>query len=150
MKNNSIGKDFVITCFGESHGKCVGVVIDGCPAGLELSEHYIQKEVNRRIPPKPEIVSARQEKDVVEIQLREYEIISREADKIEITFGKGENMLKTSFDVLEDRLEIKFSSKNSELNRFWMRIQANEGEAIYGCGEQFSEVNLRGKKVPEK
>lgn len=64
---NSIGKKFVITCFGESHGRCVGVVIDGCPAGLALSEQDIQKELDKRIPPKPEIVSARREKDVVEI-----------------------------------------------------------------------------------
>ena len=67
LESNSIGKKFVITCFGESHGRCVGVVIDGCPAGLPLSEQDIQKELDKRIPPKPEIVSARREKDVVEI-----------------------------------------------------------------------------------
>jgi len=67
LEGNSIGKEFVITCFGESHGRCVGVVIDGCPAGLPLSEQDIQKELDRRIPPKPEIVSARREKDIVEI-----------------------------------------------------------------------------------
>ena len=67
MEGNSIGKEFVITCFGESHGRCVGVVVDGCPAGLPLSEQDIQKELDKRIPPKPEIVSARREKDVVEI-----------------------------------------------------------------------------------
>jgi len=67
LESNSIGKEFVITCFGESHGRCVGVVIDGCPAGLALSEQDIQKELDKRIPPKPEIVSARREKDVVEI-----------------------------------------------------------------------------------
>ncbi len=67
LKGNSIGKEFVITCFGESHGRCVGVVIDGCPAGLPLSEQDIQKELDKRIPPKPEIVSARREKDIVEI-----------------------------------------------------------------------------------
>ena len=67
LECNSIGKKFVITCFGESHGKCVGVVIDGCPAGLALSEQEIQKELDKRIPHKPEIVSSRREKDVVEI-----------------------------------------------------------------------------------
>ena len=35
---NTIGSNFAFTCFGESHGRCVGVVIDGCPTGLELSE----------------------------------------------------------------------------------------------------------------
>jgi len=67
LGDNSIGKEFVMTCFGESHGKCVGVIIDGCPAGLSLYEKDIQKELDKRIPPQPEIVSARREKDVVEI-----------------------------------------------------------------------------------
>ncbi len=67
MAANSIGKEFVVTCFGESHGKCVGVVVDGCPAGLPLTEHDIQKEIAKRIPPKPEIVSGRIEEDIVEI-----------------------------------------------------------------------------------
>lgn len=63
---NSIGRAFIVTCFGESHGKCVGTVVDGCPAGLPLAEIDIQKELDKRVPPKPEIVSERMEKDVVE------------------------------------------------------------------------------------
>jgi len=62
---NSIGKAFVVTTFGESHGRCVGAVIDGCPAGLPLSEKDIQAELDRRIPKKPEITSERIEKDTV-------------------------------------------------------------------------------------
>ncbi|MCS6788625.1 MAG: chorismate synthase, partial [Aigarchaeota archaeon] len=42
MAGNSIGERFVVTSFGESHGRCVGVVIDGCPAGLPLSEEDVQ------------------------------------------------------------------------------------------------------------
>jgi chorismate synthase len=64
---NSIGKEFVFTCFGESHGKCVGAVIDGCPAGLGLSEKDIQQELDRRIPSNSKIVSSRREKDSAEI-----------------------------------------------------------------------------------
>ena len=67
LAGNSIGKEFVVTSFGESHGKCVGVVIDGCPAGVPLSEKDIQPELDRRIPPQPKIVSGRIEKDKVEI-----------------------------------------------------------------------------------
>ncbi len=67
MAGNSIGKEFVVTSFGESHGKNVGVIIDGCPAGLPLSEKDIQAELDRRIPPQPKIVSARIEKDTAEI-----------------------------------------------------------------------------------
>jgi len=67
LEANSIGRKFTVTCFGESHGRCVGVTVDGCPAGLPLSEKDIQKELDKRIPPKPEIVSPRREKDIVEI-----------------------------------------------------------------------------------
>ncbi len=67
MAGNSIGKEFVVTTFGESHGKVVGVVVDGCPAGLQLSEADFQEELDRRIPAEPKIVSARVEKDVAKI-----------------------------------------------------------------------------------
>jgi chorismate synthase len=67
LAGNSIGKEFVVTSFGESHGKYVGVVIDGCPAGVPLSEKDVQTELDRRIPQQPKIVSGRIEKDKVEI-----------------------------------------------------------------------------------
>ncbi len=50
MNGNLTGKALILTCFGESHGDCVGVVVDGCPAGLPLTVEEIQKEVNRRRP----------------------------------------------------------------------------------------------------
>ncbi|MEM3703122.1 MAG: chorismate synthase [Candidatus Bathyarchaeia archaeon] len=64
---NTIGKAFVVMSFGESHGKCIGAVIDGCPAGLPLSEDDVQVELNKRIPPKTEITSGRIERDIVEL-----------------------------------------------------------------------------------
>ena len=67
MAGNSIGKEFTVTTFGESHGKFVGVVVDGCPAGLPLSEADIQVELDRRIPADPKIVSGRVEKDLAKI-----------------------------------------------------------------------------------
>jgi chorismate synthase len=73
LGSNSIGKEFVVTCFGESHGRCVGAVIDGCPAGLPLNEEDIQKELDKRLPKKEEIVSARREEDAVEILSGIYE-----------------------------------------------------------------------------
>jgi chorismate synthase len=57
----------VVTSFGESHGKIVGIIIDGCPAGLPLTEADVQAEVDRRIPRQPKIVSGRIEKDKVQI-----------------------------------------------------------------------------------
>ncbi len=47
---NSLGKTFKITSFGESHGSCMGIVVDGCPAGLPITEADIQQEVERRRP----------------------------------------------------------------------------------------------------
>ena len=67
LAGNSTGKEFVVTTFGESHGKVVGVVVDGCPAGLALSESDFQMELDRRIPAEPKIVSGRVEKDIVRI-----------------------------------------------------------------------------------
>jgi chorismate synthase len=64
---NSFGKLFNITSFGESHGRCVGVVIDGCPAGLPLIEEDIQKEVDRRRPGSGIASTTRAEEDKVEI-----------------------------------------------------------------------------------
>ncbi|HEY95699.1 MAG TPA: chorismate synthase [Dehalococcoidia bacterium] len=63
---NSIGKLFTITSFGESHGRCVGVIIDGCPAGLAITNDDIQKEVDRR-KPKSNISTTRKEPETVEI-----------------------------------------------------------------------------------
>jgi chorismate synthase len=64
---NSFGKIFTITSFGESHGQCIGVVVDGCPAGLPLAVADIQSEVDRRKPGGSLGSTTRREKDKVEI-----------------------------------------------------------------------------------
>ena len=64
---NSYGRKFRITTFGESHGKAIGVTIDGCPAGLEIDEHFIQEELDRRKPGQSKITTQRQEGDKAEI-----------------------------------------------------------------------------------
>ena len=73
MGSNSIGKEFSITCFGESHGRCVGVVIDGCPAGLPLGINDVQNEIDKRLSKKKEIISSRREMDEAEILSGIYE-----------------------------------------------------------------------------
>jgi len=67
LGNSSFGKDFSVTVFGESHGLAVAALIDGCPAGLALSVDDIQGELDRRIPPDSSLVSARREKDEIQI-----------------------------------------------------------------------------------
>lgn len=67
MAGSSFGTIFKITTWGESHGKALGVVIDGCPAGLELSEADIQRYLDRRKPGTSSITTPRKEADEVEI-----------------------------------------------------------------------------------
>lgn len=64
---NSLGVIFTITSFGESHGKCVGTIIDGCPAGLPVTEADIQPDVDRRRAGRSAAATTRAEKDRVEI-----------------------------------------------------------------------------------
>lgn len=64
---STYGKLFSITTFGESHGAGIGVVIDGCPAGLVIDPSFIQSELNRRKPGQSSITTQRKEEDNVEI-----------------------------------------------------------------------------------
>jgi len=64
---NRFGIKFHFTTFGESHGKAIGCVVDGVPAGLEIDIEFIQKELDRRRPGQNEYATARKESDSVEI-----------------------------------------------------------------------------------
>lgn len=64
---SSYGTLFKITTFGESHGPAIGVIIDGCPAGLEIDEAFIQVELNRRKPGQSKITTQRKEDDTFKI-----------------------------------------------------------------------------------
>lgn len=68
MAGSTFGTIFKVTTWGESHGKGVGVVVDGCPAGLELDEQKIQQYLNRRKPGQTRYSTPRKEEDLVEIQ----------------------------------------------------------------------------------
>lgn len=67
MGGNTFGKIFTITSFGESHGEAIGVVIDGCIAGMQVDLNLIQKDLNRRKPGQSKITSNRNEADEFEI-----------------------------------------------------------------------------------
>ena len=67
MAGNTFGKLFRITTFGESHGAGIGVVIDGCPAGLTIDESFIQKQLSRRKPGQSAITTSRSEDEQFEI-----------------------------------------------------------------------------------
>ena len=66
MAGNSFGKIFTFTSFGESHGKAIGGIIDGCPSGIFIDEEFVQSELNRRKPGQSQITTPRSEDDTVE------------------------------------------------------------------------------------
>lgn len=66
--SNSFGNIFRITTWGESHGNSIGVVVDGCPPGLEIDIDFIQQELNRRRPGQSNVASPRNERDKVHLR----------------------------------------------------------------------------------
>lgn len=67
MSGNTFGKLFTVTTFGESHGKALGCIIDGCPPGIEISEDDIQSDLDRRKPGTSRYTTQRREADEVKI-----------------------------------------------------------------------------------
>jgi len=65
--SNTFGKIFKISTFGESHGIAIGVVIDGCPAGIDINKDIIQKDLDRRKPGQSKITTQRKEDDKLQI-----------------------------------------------------------------------------------
>ena len=64
---NTFGNIFTLTTFGESHGKAVGGVVDGLPAGIDIDIDFIQSELDRRRPGQSSVTTSRNEADRVEI-----------------------------------------------------------------------------------
>jgi chorismate synthase len=67
MSGNSIGRLFTVTSFGESHGRAIGCIVDGCPPGLSLSEEDLQRDLDRRKPGQNRHTTQRRESDQVAI-----------------------------------------------------------------------------------
>lgn len=67
MAGNSFGQLFKITTFGESHGPSIGVILDGCPPGIDIDESFIQSELDKRRPGQSRITTQRKESDTVTI-----------------------------------------------------------------------------------
>lgn len=67
MAGNTFGKAFTITTFGESHGKAIGVIIDGCPPNIAIDLDFIQSELDKRRPGQSKITTQRKESDTCEI-----------------------------------------------------------------------------------
>jgi chorismate synthase len=67
LAGNTFGHLFKIATFGESHGKALGLIIDGCPPGIEIDEAFIQSELARRRPGQSKIVTQRKEADQIQV-----------------------------------------------------------------------------------
>ena len=102
MPGNSFGHLFRITTFGESHGGGVGVVVDGCPPGILLSENDIQPELDRRKPGQSAITTPRKEEDTIQILSGVFEGKTTGTPILIIAFNKDQrsgdyNLLKDVF-----------------------------------------------------
>jgi len=102
LANNSIGRRLVLTSFGESHGSCVGAVLDGCPAGLELEEKDIQKMLDLRRPGQSLVSTQRKEDDKVEILSGTFRGFTTGAPITLIIWNKDQN--SKSYDKLRTEM----------------------------------------------
>ena len=100
MSGNVFGKLFQVTTFGESHGAAVGVIIDGCPAGLDVDVLDIQKELNRRKPGQSSITTARKEDDEAKILSGVFEGKTTGTPIMIIVYNKGHK--SGDYDKLKD------------------------------------------------
>lgn len=114
MSANQFGSRFVITSFGESHGAALGVVIDGCPAGVKFNEALLKKELERRRPGhhgSGQIVSGRQEGDSPEVLSGVFE---------GLTLGTPIAMMVRNQDARShDYKEIKSSPRAGHADDMW-------------------------------
>ena len=101
MSGNSFGKIFKITTFGESHGTAVGVIIDGCPAGVDIDLNDIQRDLARRKPGQSNIVTQRKEEDQVSIQSGIFEGKSTGTPISLVVFNKDQK--SKDYDHIKDK-----------------------------------------------
>lgn len=89
-------------------------------------------------------------KDSIEkrFPLTKYKILSNTENQVILEFIHNDINLVIEFFLQKDVLLISFKCDNPSINRLWIRIMANKDEAIFGCGEQFANLNLKGQKIP--
>ncbi len=97
---NSFGKKLTLTTFGESHGKALGCILDGVPAGVKIDEAFIQSELDRRKPGKSKLETGRKEADRVEILSGLFEGVSTGTPIAMIIFNT--NQKSKDYDNIKD------------------------------------------------
>jgi len=98
--SNIFGKKFTFSTFGESHGRALGCIVDGVPAGLHVDEEFIQSELNRRKPGQNKFATARKEGDKVEILSGVFEGLSTGTPIAMVIFN--ENQKSRDYDNIKD------------------------------------------------
>ena len=98
--SNSIGTTFRVTSLGESHGRCVGVVVDGCPAGLRLDVDALAREMARRRPGASSVTTSRSEEDAVEVLSGVHEGHTTGAPILMLTWNRDQDSSK--YDEIRD------------------------------------------------
>ena len=68
MVGNSLGTLFRVTSYGENHGECVGIIVDGCPAGIDFDLEFIQKYMDLRRPGQASTTTSRGETDIARVR----------------------------------------------------------------------------------
>jgi chorismate synthase len=100
MPGNSFGQSFKITTCGESHGGALGVIIDGCPPGIAITQTDIQRELDRRKPGQSEITSPRKESDTIHILSGFFE--GKTTGTPILMLAYNEDMRPEDYDALKD------------------------------------------------
>ena len=123
---------FEIVCGGEvflrSEAECPMVFIGSGEESVSMHRGYydITDHITERIP----------------LAVTE---VTQKGQSVEVNFS---DRLTAVFELEKDRICVKFHPSGQGINRFWLRIPAEKEEACYGCGEQFSYFNLRGRHFP--
>jgi len=116
-----------------SHSKKKPLFCIGVGVGKYKQNHNaftIQERLKKRIP------------------LEEIKILSQDSHSLIIEFSHGEYKLRAEFIIQDQNLHIYPKCDHTAINRFWIRIDAEDDEGIFGCGEQFTDINHKGHSVP--
>ena len=118
MASNSFGHIFKFTSFGESHGKAIGVLIDGCPPNIELTEPLIQVFLDKRKPGQNKFTTQRKEDDKVEILSGTFEGKTT-GTPIQILIKNLDQRSKDYSNIATTFRRNNFNAETIPLNPFW-------------------------------
>ena len=149
MAGNTFGNIFRLTTFGESHGKAIGGIIDGCPAGLNIDLDFIQQELDRRRPGQSTLTSARQEEDKVEFLSGIFEGKSTGAPIAFIIWNKDQK--PEDYDQLKDlyrpsHADFTYDQKYGFQRLPWRWTVISKGNSLPGGWRSNCKASFKSRK----